>query len=111
MKNFDLLNPFSPISGGVATFEDLKIAGVAEEINLQFSCEDQSDFSHTVNSEPFSIHSYPDTGMLRVSDTGFEFEGKREALLPVLDAISSFINSASQNAKSQKLIEIRSAKP
>jgi len=95
---------------GVATFDDLKIEGVAEEINLQFFCEDQSDFSYTVTSDSFSIHDYPDTGMLRVSDTGFEFEGKAEALLPVLDAISSFINAASQDAKKQKLIDIRSRK-
>merc|ERR1711915_715661 len=79
---------------GVATFDDLRIEGVAEGIKLQFSCEDATDFNHIAVSDAFNSHAYPDTGMLRASATGFTYKGKVSEIQSVLDALASFVSNA-----------------
>ena len=62
-----------------------------EKVYLKASCEDNQDFYHIAMSEQFNIHSYPRTGMLQVTDTGFTYKGKPKFVQGVLDALENTV--------------------
>jgi len=77
------------VVGGVATFDDLEVTGMAVGAKLIVSCKDNDDFMHTGTSEDFNVHPYPRTGNLKDANTGFTYEGKSGGVKKVLDAFAN----------------------
>jgi hypothetical protein len=80
-----------PYLDGVATFTDLSIEEIEEGLSLRAVCEDDGDFAKTAMSDKFNIHSFPETGMLQETDTGFTYKGSAEYVSTVLDAFEGLV--------------------
>ena len=79
----------------MATFEELTISEVAEDVYLKVSCEDEGDFYHMTMSPKFNIHSYPETGLLKKTDSGFSYKGIAAYIEDVLTAFQDLPDSES----------------
>jgi len=79
------------MTDGVATFTDLSIEEIEEGLSLRAVCEDDGDFAKTAMSDKFNIHSFPETGMLQETDTGFTYKGSAEYVSTVLDAFEGLV--------------------
>jgi len=92
------------MTDGVATFDDLTINEIEEGISIRALCEDDGDFAKVVMSAKFNIHSFPETGMLQETDTGFTYKGSAEYVSTVLEAFEGLIKSNQMSAEPRSAI-------
>ena len=76
-------------SGGVATFDDLQVTGMATGAQLVVSCKDDQDFMHMGTSDDFNVHPFPRTGNLKDANTGFTYKGTAKNVQKVLAAFAN----------------------
>eukprot|EP00088_Acartia_fossae_P014166 TRINITY_DN17558_c0_g1_i1.p1 TRINITY_DN17558_c0_g1~~TRINITY_DN17558_c0_g1_i1.p1 ORF type:complete len:632 (-),score=102.60 TRINITY_DN17558_c0_g1_i1:124-2019(-) len=93
------------MTDGVATFDDLTIDNIEEGIYLGAYCEDTGDFYKVAMSQRFNIHSFPETGMLQETDTGFTYKGSAQYIEPVLNAFESLMEQNSRRIEPRSTIE------
>ena len=56
-------------------------------------------------SQRFNIHSFPETGMLQETDTGFTYKGSAQYIEPVLNAFESLMQQNSRKIEPRSTID------
>jgi len=78
---------------GNATFSDLKIEDTVTNGHLAANCEDPVDYLAVALSEPFNVHPYPKTGIMRDASSAFTFTGSITDVDGVLNAFLGTISA------------------
>ena len=73
---------------GSATFSDLQIAETVSNGILAANCEDPVDYLAVALSDPFNVHPYPKTGMVRSEAADFTYSGTIEDISSLLTAFA-----------------------
>jgi len=77
---------------GSATFTDLKIEDTVTNGHLAANCEDPVDYLAVALSDPFNVHPYPKTGIMRDASSAFTFAGP---IADVNGVLSAFLGTLS----------------
>ena len=58
-------------------------------------------------SEEFNIHTMPETGMLKITDTGFTYKGKIKYVQGVLDAFEKSLGGSATKRMKRDVSEVK----